>query len=273
MRKLASFGAPMIPPILKYPRTPHLSGSALQRGDSAQTLPLASLADQHIVVEEKLDGANSAISFAPDGTLLLQSRGHYLQGGPRERHFALLKTWAECLRADLHDVLGHRYVLYGEWLYAKHTVFYDRLPHYFHEFDIWDREAQVFLSTPARRALCEGLDVHAVPVLYAGPGLSGEALLDLVQPSVYKSPQWRESLRALVAKLGQSERHVLAQTEDQDLAEGLYVKVESKGVVTGRCKYVRPGFVQSLIEGDSHWHSRPILPNQLAPGVNLFGGV
>lgn len=262
----------MIPPILKYPRTPHLSGSALQRGDSPKTLSIHTLQGQHIVVEEKLDGANSAVSFSPEGQLLLQSRGHYLQGGPRERHFALLKTWAECMRADLLDVLGSRYVMYGEWLYAKHTVFYDRLSHYFHEFDVWDREQQIFLSTPARRALCEGLTYTAVPVLYSGPGLSSKQLLALVQPSVYKSPMWRESLRTQIQQRGQSSSHVLAQTEDCDLAEGLYVKVEADGVVTGRCKYVRPGFVQSLIEGESHWQSRPILPNQLAPGVQLFGG-
>src|SRR5205807_2014548 len=32
--------------------------------------------------------------------------------------------------------LTDRYILYGEWLYAKHTVFYTDLPHYFLEFDI-----------------------------------------------------------------------------------------------------------------------------------------
>ena len=36
------------------------------------------------MVEEKIDGANSAVSFDGDGGLLLQSRGHYLTGGYRE---------------------------------------------------------------------------------------------------------------------------------------------------------------------------------------------
>jgi hypothetical protein len=34
-----------------------------------------------VTVEEKVDGANAAISFSPDGQMLLQSRGHYLTGG------------------------------------------------------------------------------------------------------------------------------------------------------------------------------------------------
>jgi hypothetical protein len=262
----------MRPPILKYPRTPHLSGSELQRGDSPETVPFRQLVGRQLVVEEKLDGANSAISFTASGELLLQSRGHYLAGGGRERHFALLKTWAEVLRADLHDVLGARYILYGEWLYAKHTVFYDLLPHYFHEFDVFDRQDQVFLSTPARRALLEGLEVVSVPVLYDGPGLSEAHLLSLVARSLYKSAEWRASMAEAVQRRGQHIDIVQRQTEDCDLSEGLYVKWEDDENVLGRYKYVRPGFVQSLMDAEGHWQRRPILPNGLAEGASLYGG-
>jgi hypothetical protein len=41
-----------------------------------------------------MDGANCGISFNPDGELLLQSRGHYLTGGGREKHFTLFKQMA-----------------------------------------------------------------------------------------------------------------------------------------------------------------------------------
>lgn len=80
--------------ILKYPRTPHLRGSRLQVGDQADTVAYEALAGRHIVVEEKLDGANAALSFGGDGSLLLQSRGHYLQidqMGGRERQFNAYK--------------------------------------------------------------------------------------------------------------------------------------------------------------------------------------
>ena len=130
--------------IIKYPRTLHIEGSRLQPGDEdlGSATPFAHIAGRHLVVEEKMDGANSAISFDADGQLLLQSRGHYLTGGPRERHFALFKQWAGTLAGALWERLGSRYVMYGEWLYAKHTVFYDALPHYFMEFDILDRESR-----------------------------------------------------------------------------------------------------------------------------------
>lgn len=63
--------------IYKYPRTRHIEGSRLQVGDMADDKPIKDLAGQPLIVEEKLDEANSAVSFGTDGSLLLQSRGHY----------------------------------------------------------------------------------------------------------------------------------------------------------------------------------------------------
>ncbi len=103
--------------ILKYPRTAHLEGSRLQAGDEGQDhIALATLAGQHAVFEEKLDGANAAISFTAGGDMLLQSRGHYLTGGGRERQFAPFKRWAQAHEGVLLERLEDRYVLYGEWL-------------------------------------------------------------------------------------------------------------------------------------------------------------
>jgi RNA ligase-like protein len=115
------------------------------------------------VAEEKLDGANSAVSFDDDGELILQSRGHVLSGGPRERQFDLFKRWAKAHRGTLSRALGNRYTLYGEWLYARHTIRYDRLPQYFLEFDVFDRDADQFLSTQRRRKLLSSAPVVSVP--------------------------------------------------------------------------------------------------------------
>jgi hypothetical protein len=57
--------------------------------------------------------------------------------------------------------------MYGEWLYARHTIPYDMLPHYFMEFDIFDRETREFLSTDRRQRLLAGTPVTSVPVLGA----------------------------------------------------------------------------------------------------------
>jgi hypothetical protein len=257
--------------IRKYPRTPHLQGSRLQPGDDdLDQVRFVELRGRRVVVEEKLDGANAALSFDADGALLLQSRGHYLTGGAREKHFNLFKTWASAHQHRLRERLGSRYVVYGEWLYARHTVYYDALPHYFLEFDVLDREEEVFLSTERRRALLEGLPLASAPVLYDGAPGSLEALTALVGPSRYKTPGWRERLVAQAGRQGLDVERVLRETDPEITAEGLYLKLEADGRVVGRLKWVRASFLQAVEESGSHWLNRPIVPNLLAEGVDLF---
>lgn len=259
-------------PLLKYPRTAHLEGSRLQAGDTddGQT-PLAALHGMRVVIEEKLDGANAAVSFTSAGELLLQSRGHYLAGGAGERQFNLFKHWAAAHEGALLARLEDRYVMYGEWCFAKHSCWYDRLPAFFLEFDLYDRQAQCFLSTPARHALLDGSPVLSVPVLYDGEmPRQARALRSLVQPSLARSAGWKAAFEQAVAHEGQPLDLVQQQTDPSDLAEGLYLKTESSGRVTGRYKWVRPDFVQTILDSGSHHSRRPVLPNQLAPGVDLY---
>jgi hypothetical protein len=42
--------------------------------------------------------------------------------------------------------------------------------------------------------------------------------------------------------------------------------------VVHRYKFVRFDFLSAVLDSGSHWMRRPILPNQLADGVDLFGG-
>lgn len=257
-------------PILKYPRTHHLQGSRSQPGDEdLSATPFEEIRGRFIVVEEKLDGANAGISF-DGGELRLQSRGHYLTGGARERHFDLFKRWGHTHRAALHDALGERYIAYGEWLYAKHTVFYDQLPHYLMEFDIYDRQEQEFLSTKRRRELLGKSPLVPVPVLWQGHATSLEELVDRVDTSLYKSARWRERLQQVIADKGLDPERQRDQTDPSDHSEGLYIKVEEDGRVVDRLKYVRASFLTSVVDSGSHWLDRPIVPNQLAADVDIF---
>jgi hypothetical protein len=74
----------------------------LQPGDHDLTqIPLSELRGSYCVVEEKLDGANAGISVGDDGRIRLQSRGHVLVGGAREKHWDLFKQWAHTHEAAL----------------------------------------------------------------------------------------------------------------------------------------------------------------------------
>lgn len=251
--------------IVKYPRTQHLQGSRLQAGDEdLSQIPFSEILGKNIVIEEKIDGANSAISFDGDGNLLLQSRGHYLIGGYRERHYNLLKQFANLNRDILYDALSSRYVMYGEWCYAKHTVFYDALPNYFMEFDIYDRERGVFLDTPSRREITSKTGIiSSVPVLASGIFKSKQEILKHLGNSNYKTENYLENLTKTAKMHGLDVEKTLKETEQSLLMEGLYIKVEENGVVTQRVKYVRAEFLQTVFSSDSHWQNRPILPNLL----------
>lgn len=259
--------------IIKYPRTQHVEGSRLQPGDEdLSQVAFSSLGDKYIVVEEKVDGANSGLSFGPNGTMYLQSRGHFLVGGPRERHFAQFKTWAAAHQGWLWDVLGPRYIMFGEWMYAKHTVFYDRLPHYFMEFDVYDKEAGTFFSTEMRRMLFEGRPIQSVPVLWEGPAsdLGLDGLKALVQPSLYKSERWVKTLREAALAVSEDPDKTVKHTDPEHNAEGLYIKIEDQGLTVDRLKWVRWSFMTSIMNQEQHWLERTIIPNQLAEGVDLY---
>ena len=264
--------APAPPRIRKYPRTQHIEGSRLQPGDEdLASVPFDDLAKRHLVVEEKMDGANAAVSFDEAGNLLLQSRGHYLQGGAREKHFDLFKQWAMTHAAVLAERLGNRYVMYGEWLFAKHTVYYDALPSYFLEFDILDTHDDTFLSTTRRRALLRDAPVVSVAVLHEGELRSQRALVSQLGRSGFKTADWRDSLAATAEARGLDVGRVMHETDPSEAMEGLYVKVEEEGRVTRRFKYVRASFLTSVVDSGTHWLNRPIVPNGLATGVDLFG--
>lgn len=252
-------------PMIKYPRTPHIQGSRLQFGDEdLSQIPFASIAGVPLVVEEKCDGANSAVSFDRDGSLRLQSRGHYLNGGAREKHYQLLKTWATTHQAALWQALGSRYLLFGEWMYPKHTVFYNALPHYFLEFDLLDRESGLFLDTPSRRRVLAGLPIVSAPVLAERPFASLAQLTALIGPSRFIRPGHMTELRALCLRMGDDADKRCAETDPTGLMEGLYIKIEQGGYVRERMKFVRAAFLQCIDFGETNWLDKMILPNQLA---------
>lgn len=149
---------------VKYPRTPHLFGSKgtdddkrLGRRESETFIAAPSL-----IVEEKLDGTNVGIHFNSRGRMVLQCRGHEITEGMHPQ-YDLFKQWTAVKRPVLEAMLGNRLILYGEWLYAKHSVHYRNLAHYFFEFDIYDKEASQFLDLESRLKLLEGTGIIPSP--------------------------------------------------------------------------------------------------------------
>jgi hypothetical protein len=237
---------------VKYPRTPHLFGSRGTDDDKhmGEAESLRFIADGSLIVEEKLDGTNVGIHFAADGKMALQCRGHLITEGMHPQ-YDLFKQWAVVKRPMLEDLLASRHILFGEWLYALHSVYYRSLPHYFFEFDIYDKEANSFLDLDRRMTMLDGSGIQTVPVLHRG-STDREQLLAMIGRSHFDS---------------QFENPLTKRTDD--LMEGLYLRTEAGGIVTGRAKVVRPEFVEK-VKQSAHWQYQAMTPNQLELGADLW---
>jgi hypothetical protein len=165
--------------------------------------------------------------------------------------YDLFKQWTMGKRPVLEAMLEDRLLLFGEWLYARHSVHYRCLPHYFFEFDIFDKRRRVFLDLAARLDLLEGTGIHTVPVVHRGPA-TADQLRTLIGPSRFNS---------------QFENPVTGRTDN--LMEGLYLRTEAEGRVTGRAKFVRPEFVEKVKQSE-HWQHQAVVPNLLAKGAEIW---
>ena len=51
--------------------------------------------------------------------------------------------------------------------------------------------------------------------------------------------------------------------------EGLYLRTEANGCVTGRAKFVRAEFVEKVKQSD-HWQHQALVQNLLAEGAEIW---
>jgi hypothetical protein len=277
--------------LLKYPRTPHIKGSGLQRGDEdMQVVDISRLRGRHMVVEEKVDGSNTRIGWDAGGDAFAGSRGHLIdltrRDIHRERQWNRFKDWLAIHNDRFLERFEDRFRPFGEWCYAGHTSFYDTLPHWWFEFDVYDRSTESFLGTKERNALMEGLPIVSVPVLYEGPVVDFEHLMSLTtvrdpetgrdlrwtEASLYKGAGWEDALIGSIRREGLDPARNVGHFEPTRAAEGLYIKIEEDGRVVERYKLVRPDFVQKILSSEEHWHNRPIVPNVLMPGADIYAG-
>jgi hypothetical protein len=237
---------------IKYPRTLHLSGSRGTDDDKhlGQAESAALIADPSLIVEEKLDGTNVGIHFTTAGRMVLQCRGHEITEGMHPQ-YDLFKQWTMGKRPVLEAMLVDRFILFGEWLYARHSLHYRRLPHFFFEFDVYDKVDGMFLDLETRLDLIEGKGVLTVPVVHRGV-VGQDQLRALIGPSKFES--------------------VLSDPvtgSDDRLMEGLYLRTEAAGRVTRRAKLVRPEFVEK-VKRSEHWQHQAVVPNLLGEGVDIW---
>jgi hypothetical protein len=261
---------------IKYPKTEHLLGSKfLDVGGFSpnfcdnEQIPFSQLTNT-IVIEEKMDGIGIGIGFH-NGSPYLQQRGHIYSFHETEFPHALLdlKIWLLSHEELFYELLGEQYVIFGEWLQYKHTVFYDSLPCYFLEYDIYNNITNSFLSTAARQKLLHNYKniIHSVPVLEITTSLSLEKINNLFHKfpkSTYKTLQWEQNLKKNCLINHIDFEITLNQTLNDQLYEGFYIKTENDNNVIGRYKWIRKNFMNILLNG-THWKTHVPVNNIIIP--------
>ena len=131
----------------------------------------------------------------------------------------------------MFDLLTDRYILFGEWCYAAHSIYYDSLSDWFIGFDIYDKSNCRFLSVEKRNQIMENIGISIVPLL--GKGIF--------------SPN---QLKSFFAKSRYS----------STLCEGIYLRQDEGDFLKYRAKIVRKEFRQNI---DVHWSVKAIHPNKI----------
>lgn len=217
----------------KFPSTPHLAllGNVEIRGDKVMSEPERNEFLRHeLVVEEKVDGANLGISFDSSGNIRAQNRGTYLHL-PSTGQWKRLAEWLTPRIDTFFEQLDDRYILFGEWCYAQHSVLYDRLPDWFLGFDILEKSTGCFFSCVRRSVFFKAIGVAQVPEVARGHFTLSELCNLLSQSLLGDKP-----------------------------SEGLYLRLDQGECLAQRAKLVRPAFIQSVV---GHWSRSGIRANRL----------
>lgn len=220
-----------------FPRTPHLPGSNVVDTDRSLTSEeVAALCrDCEIVIQEKLDGTCVGVFLGEDKSAVLLKRGGII--GHREKdQYNVFRTWVQQRAEPLHEALAKRHVLFGEFLWQTHGLFYDRLPDFFIGYDLLERASEAFLVSSAVRQKLQNV-VSVVPEL------------------------WRGTMRTPEQLSGKIKEVATLPSAFGDRAEGVYVRFERDDQLMARAKYRNPGF-------QSGWHSGLPKRNQLASIVS-----
>jgi len=219
-------------PLRKFPRTPHyINTGASTTDDLLSDIFSAGKLEGKLTIEEKIDGANLGISFDSDLKLVVQNRSHLIHASANDSgQFKGLNDWLEEHSVALTNILfqdaafPERYILYGEWCHAKHSIHYTHLDDLFLVFDLHDRVSNTDCARGVITRLLRGTGIAQVPLIKYCDSMTREEVMEIIQ--------------------GQS-AFIQNSGTDQGRMEGVYIRFEdpSRLICRARGKIVRSDFI------------------------------
>ena len=125
----------------------------------------------HIVIQEKIDGANASIRFDVEtGKLSAFSRNKELFDDKALKGFWV---YVQSLSAEKF-METETYVIFGEWLLPHAVEYRPEAYNKWYVYDIYDMEKQEYLPQAAVKEFCKKQDLKYVMTFYDGPFISWE---------------------------------------------------------------------------------------------------
>ncbi len=141
---------------MKWPKIYHLPNSPGITRDDKVLKSKACFNGKNVVIMEKLDGEN--ISLYRDR---IHARS---QNNMNHQSQSFIKS----LHAQIRYHIPANIQISGEYLYAKHSIFYDQLTQWYFVFSAIDLNKKMVLSVEETITLCCQLGLAYVPILYEG---------------------------------------------------------------------------------------------------------
>jgi hypothetical protein len=212
---------------VKYPKTPYLNFSpSYSEGD--RYIDTKNLLGKPLQVSLKRDGSCVTMSRDVCGARNAQSADHY--------SFNMFK--------QRHAIIRHRIPtgiqLFGEWLYAKHSIHYSgsiALKDYLEIFAVYDQQQQLFLGHEEMLLLCKELNLTTANSL----------------ASFSCHAEWE-----LINKITSIAEKVIEDGEEGIVVKSMY-PFHYSHFSMNVAKYVRSGFVA----GNEMWNEGKIIKNEV----------
>lgn len=153
--------------IIKFPRTKHAInlGSATRDDLILTKEELAKILEYLLYIEEKIDGSNLGIFIDENIVIKAQNRSHIIDSTYHPQ-YKYLDKWLMQHSDTLLSILEPcNEILYGEWLYMKHSLNYISLPDYFIAFDIYNKTTKTFLNRDALEKRLKNTNIQLVPII------------------------------------------------------------------------------------------------------------
>ncbi|UGO51032.1 RNA ligase [Bacillus phage vB_BanS_Nate] len=130
----------------------------------------------HIVIQEKLDGANASFRKGENGEILGFSRNHPLT---KENGLGGFREFLESKAEYLSSMINEDCIFFGEWL-NPHKVKYPEYQKQFFLYDIYNTKTGLYLPFEEVKDASVFLDLNLIPVFYEGEYQSFEHLQSFV---------------------------------------------------------------------------------------------